>query len=113
MLHIGGQINIMQQEVAEIRPNDKEYDLPMTIVRSLITKHQKIIAFSESIEKLFSHIALLQFFSNTMIICCIGFLIVTVSIPDLKHLFKILIFTLSHALEIFFYCPNHHALWKS
>lgn len=92
MLHIGGQIDIMQQEVVEIRPKDEEYDLPVTIVRSLITKHHKIIAFSESIESLFSPIALMQFFSNTMIICCIGFLIVTVSIRDLKYSFQISIF---------------------
>lgn len=110
MLHIGGQIDIMQQEVGEIRAKDKEYDLPMTFMRSLITKHHKIIAFSESIERLFSHIALLQFFSNTMIICCIGFLIVTVSIRDLQCLFEISIFM--YRTWDFLYCANYHALWK-
>ncbi|XP_011862416.1 PREDICTED: uncharacterized protein LOC105559025 isoform X4 [Vollenhovia emeryi] len=77
MLHTGGQIDLMQQEVGRIYPKDNEYDLPTAIVRSLINKHHKIIGFSENIETLFSQIALMQFFSNTLIICCIGFLIVT------------------------------------
>lgn len=80
MLHIGGQIDLMQQKVEEIYSKGDEYDLPITIVRSLINKHHKIIAFTENIENLFSNIALMQFLSNTVIICCIGFLIVTVSI---------------------------------
>lgn len=85
MLHIGGQIELMQQEVEGICPKDNEYDLPIAIIRSLINKHQKIIAFSENIESLFSYIALMQFVSNTIIICCIGFLIITVSkIRDLQ-----------------------------
>jgi len=83
MLHIGGQIDLMQQEVEEIVVKDNKHDLSTIIVRSLIDKHHKIIAFSESIESLFSYIALMQFFSNTLIICCIGFLIVTVSIRNL------------------------------
>jgi len=74
----------MQQKVEEICPKDDKYDLPIAIMRSLINKHHKIIAFSENIENLFSYIALMQFFSNTIIICCIGFLIVTVSIRDLQ-----------------------------
>lgn len=80
MIHIGGQIDIMQQHIEEICPKDNEYDISITIVRSLINKHYKIIAFSDSIENLFSSIALMQFVSNTVIICCIGFLIATVSI---------------------------------
>ena len=79
MLHIGGQIDLMQQKVEEIYLKNNKYNLPAIILRSLINKHHKIIAFSESIESLFSHIALMQFLSNTLIICCIGFLIVTVS----------------------------------
>lgn len=80
MLHIGGQIDIMQQQIEEIYPKDNEHGLSIAIVRSLINKHHKIIAFSDNIENLFSPIALMQFISNTMIICCIGFLIATVSI---------------------------------
>lgn len=35
--------------------------------------------FSENIESLYSYIALMQFVSNTLIICSIGFVIASVS----------------------------------
>lgn len=99
MMHIGGQIDIMQQQIEKICPKDNEYDLSISIVRSLINKHHKIIAFSNNIESLFSSIALMQFVSNTVIICCIGFLIATVSILQVFLIIKI--FSISVILYIF------------
>ncbi|XP_029155059.1 LOW QUALITY PROTEIN: odorant receptor 82a-like [Nylanderia fulva] len=87
MLHIGGQIDIMQQQMEEICSKDDKRDLFTVIIRSLINKHHKIIAFSDNIESLFSLIALMQFVSNTIIICCIGFLIATVSIRQTYSLY--------------------------
>ncbi|XP_036141371.1 uncharacterized protein LOC105831969 [Monomorium pharaonis] len=106
MLHIGGQIDIMRQEADEICPKDNKYDLPVAIVKSLISKHHKIIAFSESIESLFSHIAFMQFFSNTIIICCIGFLIVTSLGTDegVRMLVKTMFFYIAITLEAFIFC---------
>ncbi|XP_018348722.1 PREDICTED: uncharacterized protein LOC108752420 [Trachymyrmex septentrionalis] len=106
MLHIGGQIDLMQQEVEEICPKNNKYNLPTTILKSLINKHHKIIAFSENIESLFSHIALMQFFSNTLIICCIGFLIVTSMGTDegVRMLVKTLFFYIAITLEAFIFC---------
>lgn len=48
-------------------------------VKSLIDLHCQIILSSENIENLFSYIALMQLLCNTLIICCIGFLIIVVS----------------------------------
>lgn len=45
----------------------------------IIQKHQKIINFSKNIENLYTYIALLQFASNTIMICSLAFLIVSVS----------------------------------
>ncbi|XP_012063162.1 PREDICTED: odorant receptor 4-like [Atta cephalotes] len=106
MLHIGGQIDLMQQEVEEIFVKDNKHDLSTIIVRSLIDKHHKIIAFSESIESLFSYIALMQFFSNTLIICCIGFLIVTSlgTNEGVRMLVKTLFFYIAITLEAFIFC---------
>ncbi|XP_011065038.1 PREDICTED: odorant receptor 67c-like [Acromyrmex echinatior] len=106
MLHIGGQIDLMQQEVEEIFVKDNKRDLSIIIVKSLIDKHHKIIAFSESIESLFTHIALMQFFSNTLIICCIGFLIVTSLGTDegVRMLVKTLFFYIAITLEAFIFC---------
>lgn len=50
-----------------------------TAMKNLIGKHQKIIIFSENVNRLYSYIALMQFVSNTLIICSIGFVIATVS----------------------------------
>jgi len=45
----------------------------------IIQKHQKIINFSKNVENLYTYIALLQFASNTIMICSLAFLIVSVS----------------------------------
>nr|XP_012219955.1 PREDICTED: odorant receptor 22c-like [Linepithema humile] len=106
MLHIGGQIDIMHQQLEKICPTDNERDLSTAIMKSLINKHQKIISFSENIESLFSHIALMQFFSNTLIICCIGFLIVTSLGTDegIRMLVKTVFFYIAITLEAFIFC---------
>jgi len=49
------------------------------MVKEVIKRHQKIIIFSEYIEDLYSYIAMVMFVSDTFIICCLGFTIVTVS----------------------------------
>ncbi|XP_011155606.1 odorant receptor 82a [Solenopsis invicta] len=106
MLHIGGQIDLIRQEVEGISFQNNKYDLPTAIVRSLITRHHKIITFSENIESLFSHIALMQFISNTMIICCIGFLIVTSLGTDegIRMLVKTVFFYIAITMEAFIFC---------
>ncbi|XP_070150830.1 uncharacterized protein [Polyergus mexicanus] len=106
MLHIGGQIDIMQQQIEEIYPKDNKHGLSTFIVRSLINKHHKIISFSDNIENLFSPIALMQFISNTMIICCIGFLIATSLGTDegVRMLVKTVFFYIAITLEAFIFC---------
>ncbi|XP_025164029.1 putative odorant receptor 92a [Harpegnathos saltator] len=47
------------------------------MIKKIIRKHQKIIYFTENIETLYTFIALLQFVSNVMMICVLGFLIIT------------------------------------
>ncbi|KAL6429659.1 hypothetical protein ACFW04_007525 [Cataglyphis niger] len=76
ILHVGGQIDIMCRGLLEISPDDDVFDL-RTTVKALIRRHQRIIALSADIETLFSYIALMQFLWNTLVICCLGFLIVT------------------------------------
>lgn len=55
----------------------KKSDLITT--NEIIQKHQKIINFSENVENLYTYIALVQFASNTIMICSLAFLIVGVS----------------------------------
>lgn len=69
----------MCRGLVEISSGDDAFDLPATSIKTLIHRHQRIIALSADIETLFSYIALMQFLWNTLVICCLGFLIVTVS----------------------------------
>ncbi|XP_025164023.1 odorant receptor 22c-like isoform X2 [Harpegnathos saltator] len=47
------------------------------MIKKIIRKHQRIIYFIENMETLYTLIALLQFVSNVMMICVLGFSIIT------------------------------------
>lgn len=59
------------------KENEKKYESIST--DKIIQKHQKIINFSKNVENLYTYIALLQFTSNTLMICSLAFIIVSVS----------------------------------
>lgn len=61
------------------KENEERRESVVITTNKIIRKHQKIICFSECIEDLYTYIALVQFTSNTVLICSLGFLIVTVS----------------------------------
>lgn len=81
-MHAGGQIDILRGRLLKILPKDKKPAVSMITIGSLIRRHQSIIVFTEKIEDLYSYIALAQFISNTIVICCLGFIIVKVSNVD-------------------------------
>jgi len=63
-----------------------------------------IILFLDNIEKLFSFIALMQVFWDTLIICCLGVIIIIVSNAVTLHYFNIIIlFTYSLLFKQSFY----------
>lgn len=73
----------MCQGLVEISSGDDAFDLRATTIKALVRRHQRIIALSTDIESLFSYIALMQFLWNTLVICSLGFIIVSVSINAL------------------------------
>lgn len=79
ILHASGQIDILCDALREISPEKNNRQLAVSITKELIGKHQKIIVFSNKIEKIFCYIALIQFMSSTLVTCCLGYMIVTVS----------------------------------
>lgn len=89
VLHTCGQIDIVRQKLAEITRKDIERGMIENVMKTLVVRHQKILSFSNNIETLFSNIALIQFVSNTLVICCLGFLIVIVSRLKYRHSFDI------------------------
>lgn len=82
ILHLTGQIEILNKWLTEIISKENKYRLNLKMIRKIIEKHQDIIAFSKNIETLYSDIALILIVSDTLIICCIGFVLVTVSNHD-------------------------------
>nr|XP_031840328.1 uncharacterized protein LOC116430397 [Nomia melanderi] len=76
ILHVGGQVEVIHQTLAEISPDNKEHSLSNSAVKYLVTRHQKIINFTTYIDSLFSYVALMQILCNTFSICGVGFLVV-------------------------------------
>jgi len=79
MLHTGSQIDILRKSLMEIFPKKGKHNPSHFMIKKIIKKHQKIIVFSKHIEDLYSYIAMAMFVTDTLIICCLGFTIVTVS----------------------------------
>ncbi|XP_076235698.1 uncharacterized protein LOC143180057 [Calliopsis andreniformis] len=74
-LHVGGQINIIYQkfiDFSSINEKDTQREL-----KCLVAKHQRIINLSNDIRHLFTYISLVQFLADTLVICCLGFVVVT------------------------------------
>ncbi|XP_014480071.1 PREDICTED: odorant receptor 4-like [Dinoponera quadriceps] len=108
ILHVGGQMDILQRWLSELASKDlgSERESIARTASKIIQKHQRIIYFSENIENLYTHIALFLFASNTILICSLGFLIVTaIGSPDAtEQIMKSLLFYTSTNLEAFLFC---------
>ncbi|XP_020289087.1 odorant receptor 4-like [Pseudomyrmex gracilis] len=107
-LHIAGQIDILCHWLSQSMPcEDKTAHESVVIATSkIIQKHQKIIDFSENVENMFTHIALVQFVTNTIMICLLGFLIVTaIGSPNMmEEILKSSFFYTITNLEAFIFC---------
>ncbi|KAL6254523.1 hypothetical protein P5V15_014576 [Pogonomyrmex californicus] len=106
ILHISGQIDIVCRGLFELFSKDCECKSYNDAKIAIIRRHQDIITFSNNIQTLFSYIALMQFLTNTLVICCIAFTIVT-SIGNNKGyamLLKSLFFYIAITLEAFIFC---------
>ncbi|XP_071643921.1 odorant receptor 85c-like isoform X2 [Temnothorax longispinosus] len=106
IIHISGQIDIVCRGLLELFSKDCEYKSYKDAKSAVIRKHQNVIAFSDNIENLFSYIALMQFLTNTLVICCIAFVIV-ISIKGNEGyimLLKSLFFYIAITLEAFIFC---------
>ncbi|XP_011694610.1 PREDICTED: odorant receptor 13a-like [Wasmannia auropunctata] len=103
ILHVGGQIDIMRQAIMEVHSND-ELGTSLTVLSDLIHRHRKIINLSDDIENLFSTIGLLQLLWNTLIICCMGFMIILALGNNKGVLIKSLFLYIAKTLEVFVFC---------
>ncbi|KAL0134045.1 hypothetical protein PUN28_001140 [Cardiocondyla obscurior] len=107
-LHVGGQMDILRCWLNDLVPkeNEERSESIVAMTNKIIRKHQKVISFSEYIEDLYTYIALVQFTSNTVLICSLGFLIVTaIGSPDAtEHIVRSLLFYTVTNLEAFIFC---------
>lgn len=78
---MSGQIDIICQSFRTISKSIHDGSSVSTL-GTLIERHNRVVLFSEQIGKLFSFITLMQVAANTLVICCIGFLITIVSIME-------------------------------
>ncbi|XP_019882086.1 odorant receptor 4 [Camponotus floridanus] len=103
-LHTASQIDILRYWITQL--TSCESKLIVITIKKIIQKHQKIVTFSENIECLYTYIALVQFVSNTVMICSLGFLIVTaIGNPNaMEQIMKSLLFYTITNLEAFIFC---------
>ncbi|EGI58898.1 Putative odorant receptor 92a, partial [Acromyrmex echinatior] len=108
IIHVGGQMDVLQRWLAEFIPKEIENEQKSVVITTnkIILKHQKIIQISDSIESLYTYIALLIFASNTILMCSLGFLIVTaIGSPNaVEQIMKSLLFYTITNLEAFIFC---------
>ncbi|XP_025163765.1 odorant receptor 22c-like isoform X2 [Harpegnathos saltator] len=106
MLHISGQVDIVCYNLCKLFSEKYEHKSYGEAIGMIIRKHQNLIALSNNIENLFTYIALMQFFTNTFVICCIAVVIVT-SLESKQGyilLLKSLFFYIAITLEAFIFC---------
>ncbi|XP_011148020.3 odorant receptor 24a-like isoform X2 [Harpegnathos saltator] len=106
ILHIGGQIDILRNWLLRGFSQNVINTVNRITIRALITKHQRIVVFSQNIENLYTYIALMLFVSDTLIICCLGFIIVSsIGTPEGPAiLVRSMLFYIMVNLEAFIYC---------
>ncbi|TGZ49751.1 hypothetical protein DBV15_01343 [Temnothorax longispinosus] len=106
VLHLSGQIDIICQEFRNISKNTLVHRSSIHSFGMLIEKHNRILSFSENMEKLFSLFSLLQIFWNTAVVCCLGFVFI-ISIHNetgVVALVKTMFTYLAVAMEVFMIC---------
>ncbi|XP_032669861.1 odorant receptor 4-like [Odontomachus brunneus] len=108
VLHITGQIDILVYWVSEFASESlgSERESIARSARKIIQKHQRIIYFSENIEILYKYMTLCLFASNLILMCLLGFTIITaIGSPNAAEqiLRSILFYTITN-LEAFLFC---------
>ncbi|EZA57540.1 ObirOr5-V11 [Ooceraea biroi] len=106
ILHVSGQIDILREWVMKIFSKEKGRGASLFMIKKAIRKHQKIITFSEHIEDLYSNIAMALFVSDTLIICCLGFIMVTsIGTSDAARIIiRTVLFYFVINMEAFIFC---------
>ncbi|KAG7207071.1 hypothetical protein KM043_000953 [Ampulex compressa] len=76
VFHVSSQIDVMHRNLLEVCSMKCDSDHRLRLVGGLVDQHRRIIAFSNDVDDLFSYISLMQLLLNTLVICCLTFMIV-------------------------------------
>ncbi|XP_011155671.3 odorant receptor 13a isoform X1 [Solenopsis invicta] len=76
VLHVSGQIDIICCEFRNLSKDTVLHKSSVPLFGMLLERHNRIISFSKNLETLFSFISLMQVVWNTLVICCLGFVII-------------------------------------
>ncbi|XP_076756326.1 odorant receptor 10-like [Xylocopa sonorina] len=99
VLHAGCQIDIMCRRLLDV-PYENTKQLKLFIKR-----HQEIIMFTEKIEKFFMLITLTELLSDTLVTCCLSYLIViALQTENGTMLIKSVVFYILMCSDAFIYC---------
>ncbi|XP_025262857.1 odorant receptor 4-like [Camponotus floridanus] len=106
VLHVGGQINILHCWLTKLISKENKRKSIAIMMKKIIRKHQKIIYFAKNIDSLYTFIAFMQFVSNTIMICIIGFVIITaLGHPNAtKKILKAISYYSVTNIEAFIFC---------
>ncbi|XP_014483806.1 PREDICTED: odorant receptor 4-like [Dinoponera quadriceps] len=105
VFHASGQIDIICEEFKTISEKMSYCGYCEHKIGILIERHKKVILFSKNLDKLFSFMALMQVFWNTLVICSLGFLVMTsVSNEAGVGMVKSLLAYIGIMVEIFIFC---------
>ncbi|XP_043510548.1 odorant receptor 85c-like isoform X1 [Frieseomelitta varia] len=74
VLHIGSQIDIVCQELIDVSNHCE--DEVSYLLKRVIIKHQRILYVSQNVKYLFLYTSLVQFISNILVMCFLGFILV-------------------------------------
>ncbi|XP_076375658.1 odorant receptor 4-like [Megalopta genalis] len=101
ILHIGCQIDILCHTMTSIASSKDKKKF-----RTVTERHQELIVFSEQIEQMFTYISFAQLISNTICLCCLGYLII-ISLEEGSQFVQLVRFSYYYVaicIEIFTYC---------
>ncbi|XP_025163767.1 odorant receptor 13a-like isoform X2 [Harpegnathos saltator] len=103
VFHVSGQIDIIHRKFKSFSEKISYYGSSETI-GMLVEKHNKVILFSENVDKLFSFIALMQVLGNTLVICFLGLVFTTSSTGADADLLRTIFAYAGITVEIFMFC---------
>ncbi|XP_026670829.1 odorant receptor 4-like [Ceratina calcarata] len=100
VIHVAARIEVITEKLKQDLDCRNEKEARLMSMRGIIVKHERVIVLSENIETLFTMVALAQFLYNTIVMCFIGFVLVTAL--DTGQFFTALSRTFSFYLSVNF-----------